>query len=74
MRYKAAVLTGVGIINDKKERHEGMKSKAQNRTWKGLGGAWARSTGSDSLPFKEEETEDAEESTYMKEALKNIQK
>lgn len=74
MRYKAAVLTGVGIINDKNERHEGMKSKTQNRTWKGLGGAWARSTGSDSPPFKEKETEDTEESTYMKETFLKIQK
>ena len=40
-----------------------------HRTWKGLGGAWTRSTGSDSHPFKEE-TESAEKSMYMKEALK----
>lgn len=36
---KAVVLPGVGIINDKEKTQEGMKSEAQNKTWKGLEGS-----------------------------------
>lgn len=51
MRYGAAVLTGVGIIDDKEESHEGMKSEAQNL--EGPGGARTKNTGSGSHHFKE---------------------